>query len=155
MSIFSKKAEKSAFGNSDRVPEGSSAVSDSGLRQQAGQLLCDKDCNSAFSSRMSVAGAEGAGMSARGKETPLEEMAHAAENGEALKGMNVNAEQAVAMLDKHPSSELYAHLETIDQQAAVDLAVKDQRFERLAMDSDNRAVKDEVSMRRYAQPVSA
>ncbi len=154
MSIFSKKAEKSAFGNSDRVPEGASAVSDSGLRQQAGQLLCDKDCNAAFASRMSVTGGEGAGMSAKG-EVALDQKAQAAENGDAIKAMNPSAEQAVAMLDKHPSSELYAHLETIDQQAAVDLAVKDQRFERLAMDSDNRAVKDEVSNRRYAQPVSA
>lgn len=154
MSI-SRKAEKNAVGHSDRVPEGSSVVSDNGLRQQAGQLLCDKDCNAAFASRMSVTGAEGAGVFAMAKEPSLDQKAQAAESGDAIKGMNPSAEQAVAMLDKHPSSELYAHLETIDQQAAVDLAVKDQRFERLAMDSDNRAVKDEVSNRRYAQPVSA
>ncbi len=154
MSIFSKKSEKSTFGSSDRVPEGSSAVSESALHKQVGQLLCDKDCNSAFASRMSVTGAEGAGAAAKGSELPLEQMAHAAESGDAIKGMNLNAEQAVAMMDKHPSAELYAHLESVDQQAAVDLAVKDQRVERLAMDSDNRAVKDEVSTRRYAVPVA-
>ncbi len=58
------------------------------------------------------------------------------------------------MLDLHPSAELYQHLEKVDRQAAVDLAVKDQRIEGLAMDSDNLAVKDEVKNRRYgaAQP---
>ncbi len=104
---------------------------------------------------MSVTGAEAAGSVARSTDLPLEQMAHAAESGDAIKGMNLNAEQAVAMLDKHPSSELYTHLVNVDQQAAVDLAVKDQRFEGMARDSDNRAVKDEVSTRRYAVPVSA
>lgn len=151
MSNF-RKSEKS-FG-ADRIPEGSSAQNEGALQKQAGNLLCDKDCNAAFASRMSVTGGEGTGAAARGSELPLEQMAHAAESGDAIKGMNVNAEQAVAMLDKHPSSELFAHLEKVDQQAAVDLAVKDQRFEGMAMDSENRAIKDEVSMRRYAVPVA-
>lgn len=149
-----RKSEKSTFG-ADRVPEGSSAVSEGALHRQAGQLLCDKDCNAAFASRMSVTGAEGTGQAAKSSELPIEQMAHAAESGDAIKGMNLNAEQAVAMMDKHPSAALYKHLETVDQQTAVDLAVKDQNVERLAMAGDNRAVKDEVSMRRYAVPVLA
>ncbi len=153
MSIFGRKSDHRAFGASDGFSEGSSASGEGGLQKQAGNLLCDRDCNAAFASRISAGSAEGTSGGARATELPLEKMAHNAD-GEVLKGMNASAEQTAMMLDMNPTADLYAHLEKIDQQAAVDLAVKDQRVERLALDSDNLAVKDEVKQRRYAVSAS-
>ena len=149
MSIFAKS--KSPFASQDRIGDGGGSNGDGALQRQASQLLCDRDCNAAFSARISQA--DGSANMAKGAEiVPSEQLAHAAEGG--AQGLNINAEQAVKMLDMHPSTELYAQLEKLDQQQAVDLAVRDNRFEQMSASSDNLAVQDEVKQRRYAVPAA-
>ena len=149
MSIFAKSKSPSA--HADTIAEGGGNKGENALHRQAGQLLCDRDCNAAFTSRMSPA--DGSANVAKGTEiVPTEQLAHAVEGG--AQGLNLNAEQTLKLLDMNPSRDLYADLVKIDKQQALDLAVQDHRFEGMAMRGDDLAVKDAVSMRRYGIPVA-
>jgi len=148
MSLQAKS--KSLF--TDRVSDVGGQASESPLQKQAAELLSSRDGNAAFAPRISAT--EASADIAKGSEIVAStELAHAAEGG--AKDLNLSAELTVKLLDMHPSDELYANLVDNHQQDAVDLAVHDQRFERMAMSSDNHAVRDEVSMRRYGQPAVA
>lgn len=149
MSLFSTRSKSL---HADRIADvGEQQQSGNRLHQQAVDLLSGPE-GLAFGPRS--AGADASANIAKGTEIVAStELAHAAEGG--AKGLNLSEDLYANLLELHPAADLYQGMLDNHQQAAVDLAVKDSRFEQAIMSSDNLAAKDEYSLRTKGQPVAA
>ena len=111
-----QKLHKGNAAIADAVSERSNTVRENPLRAQAAELLCcAKDCNDAFTSRVSLSSGD------------------------------LNADQTMAQLDANPSTENFAKLADTDSDAAVRLASTDGRFETAASVGANSSVKGRVA----------
>jgi hypothetical protein len=149
MSLHSTRS-KSLF--ADRVADvGEQQQTANRLHQQAVDLLSGPE-GLAFGPRST--GADASANIAKGNEiVASNELAHAAEGG--AKGLNLSQDNYANLLEFNPAADLYKGMLENHQQAAVDLAVKDSRFEQAIMGSDNLAAKDEYNLRTRGQPVAA
>ena len=149
MSIHSTRAT-SLF--ADRVADiGEQGQAGSHLHQQAVDLLSGPD-GLAFGPRRT--GADASANIAKGTYIVASaELAHAAEG--CAKCLNLSQDLYANLLEQNPTADLFKGMLDNYQQGAVDLAVKDSRFDQMILASDNLAAKDEYNLRRNGQPVAA